>query len=125
MKMESSQGWLALPHKDQLFILILARLSEPITQTSLQSYMYYQLKSISPTASEETLSQQAGLIQTAYTLPQICSAIIWGRLADWPGMGRKKAIISGLIGTAISVLGMGFSSTFTSLIFWRAVGGGE
>ena len=34
-------SWSALPRKDQLFILTLARLSEPLTQTSLQTYMFY------------------------------------------------------------------------------------
>jgi hypothetical protein len=35
--------WGSMPHKDQLLILTLARLAEPITSTSLQSYLYHQV----------------------------------------------------------------------------------
>lgn len=41
--------WRDLPSKKQLAILIIARLSEPLSQTSLQAYMFYQLKSFNPT----------------------------------------------------------------------------
>ncbi|KAI4748290.1 hypothetical protein E4T50_01502 [Aureobasidium sp. EXF-12298] len=116
-------SWMSLPRKDQLFILTLARLSEPLTQTSLQAYMFYQLRSFSPSAPDSTISYQAGMLQAAFTGAQFCTAVFWGRMADWEHMGRKRVILIGLLGTAIGALGFGFSSNFAVALLWRAVGG--
>ena len=37
-----------LPRKGQLAPVYISRLSEPLTQTSLQSYMFYQLENFDP-----------------------------------------------------------------------------
>jgi hypothetical protein len=118
-------SWKSLPRKDQLFILTLARLSEPLTQTSLQAYMFYQLRSFSPSAPDSTISYQAGMLQAAFTGAQFCTAVFWGRMADWEHMGRKRVILIGLLGTAIGALGFGFSSSFAVALVWRAIGGGK
>lgn len=119
--------WRELPKKGQLAILTLARLSEPLTQTSLQSYMFYQLKSFTNAAgeapSDSTVASQAGILAAAFTGAQFCTAIMWGRLADWEGLGRKKVILIGLLGTAIGSLGFGFSGNFAQAVFWRCIGG--
>lgn len=122
---KQSISWSQLPRKDQLVILTLARLSEPLTQTSLQSYMFYQLRSFAPDAPDATISYQAGLLQAAFTGAQFCTAIMWGRLADSERMGRKKVILVGLLGTTIGCLGFGFSSSFAMAFFWRMLGGGK
>ncbi|KAI5211884.1 hypothetical protein E4T42_02582 [Aureobasidium subglaciale] len=116
-------SWMSLPRKDQLFILTLARLSEPLTQTSLQAYMFYQLRSFSPSAPDSTISYQAGMLQAAFTGAQFCTAVFWGRMADWERVGRKRVILIGLLGTGIGALGFGFSSSFGIALLWRAIGG--
>lgn len=120
-------SWKDLPQKGQLAILTLARLSEPLTQTSLQSYMFYQLKSF-PTStgsppSDALVARQAGLLAAAFTFAQFLTAMLWGRLADSEYMGRKRVILIGLLGTAIGSLGFGFSRSFEEAMCWRAVGG--
>ncbi|KAI7602481.1 hypothetical protein KC343_g14836, partial [Hortaea werneckii] len=105
--------WSSLPKKSQLAILTLARLSEPLTQTSLQAYMYYQLKSFRTShdnqpPSDAVVAQQAGLLAAAFTGAQFCTAILWGRLADseHPLLGgRKRVILIGLVGSGIGSLG--------------------
>lgn len=118
-------SWMALPRKDQLAILTLARLSEPLTQTSLQTYMFYQLRSFDPSAPDSKISYQAGLLQAAFTGAQFCTAVMWGRMADSDRMGRKKVILIGLLGTAIGAVGFGFSRTFATALCWRMLGGGK
>jgi hypothetical protein len=74
-------SWRDLPRKDQLIVLTLARLSEPLVQTSLQvpavaaldhlspmlilcqSYMFYMLKWFSPDSPDSVISSQAGILQ--------------------------------------------------------------
>jgi hypothetical protein len=116
-------SWSSLPKKSQLAILTLARLSEPLTQTSLQSYMFYQLKSFPGNPSDSTVARQAGMLAAAFTGAQFCTALLWGRLADWEGMGRKRVVLIGLLGTMVGSLGFGFSRSFGEAMCWRFVGG--
>ncbi|TKA67611.1 hypothetical protein B0A49_09265 [Cryomyces minteri] len=101
---ESPVTWRSLPRKDQLAILTFARLSEPLTQTSLQAYMFYQLKSFNPSASDATISQQAGILTGSFAAAQFLTAMMWGRIADaewW----------------------FGFSNSFTQAMIFRSLGG--
>ena len=120
-------SWSQLPRKGQLTILTLARLSEPLTQTSLQSYMFYQLKSFTnpdgSAPSDATVARQAGILAAAFTGAQFTTAMLWGRAADSEMFGRKRVILIGLLGTAIGSLGFGFSSSFGVAVFWRCAGG--
>lgn len=115
--------WMTLPHKRQLAILGLCRVFDFLQITSLQAYMFYQLKSFDGGLSDSTVSTQAGFLQGAFTAAQFATAIPWGRVADAPWGGRKFVLMVGLLGTAISCLGVAFSTTFTQAIVWRSFGG--
>lgn len=119
-------AWSELPKKSQLAILTFARLSEPLTQQGLQSYMFYQLKSFTRNGeppSDSTVASQAGILAAAFTGAQFLTAIFWGRLADSESFGRKRVILIGLLGTAVGSLGFGFSTSFAVAVFWRCLGG--
>jgi hypothetical protein len=120
---EKPVTWMSLPKKGQLAILTFARLSEPLTQTSLQAYMFYQLKSFDPSLPDSTISAQAGILQGSFTAAQFLTAVWWGRLADAGWMGRKRVLLIGLMGTCISCLGFGFSQSFVSAVVFRTLGG--
>ena len=109
-------SYLALPHKGQLAILCLARLADPLASTSIQvcgssrsrkwslqtdtrqkSYMFYQLRSFDPSASEATISTQAGLLVGAKTAAQVLTGMFWGKLADSELGGRKMVLFIGLM----------------------------
>lgn len=122
-KKEKPVSWRSLPRKDQLLVLMLARLSEPLTQTSLGAYLYYQLESFDPTLPDSTISSQAGLVQAAFPFAQFLTAILWGRFADSEYGGRKRVIYIGLLGTMFSIIGFGFSSSFGMAITFRLFGG--
>ena len=115
--------WSSLPRKGQLALLTISRLSEPLTQTSLQSYMYYQLKSFDTSLPDSTISAQAGMMQAAFTATQFITAILWGRAADSEKIGRKMVLMIGLMGTMVSALGFGFSRSFYTAMFFRSLGG--
>ena len=116
-------SWRDLPHKRQLFILTMARLSEPITQTSLQAYMFYQLKSFDPSLPASTIAAQAGILQGCFTGAQFLTAMLWGRAADADWGGRKRVLLMGLFGTCVSAVGFGFSRSFLQAAIFRFVGG--
>lgn len=120
---EKPVTWASLPKKGQLAILTFARLSEPITQTSLQAYMFYQLRSFNPSLPDSTISAQAGILQGTFTAAQFLTAVFWGRLADAEWMGRKRVLMIGQLGTCISCLGFGFSRSFAVAAVFRTFGG--
>jgi hypothetical protein len=92
--------WMSLPHKRQLAILTVARLSEPLVQTSLQSYMFYQLKSFDKSLPDSVIASQAGIMQGSFTAAQFLTAMMWGRIADSDRGGRKTVLLIGLFGTS-------------------------
>ncbi|KAJ9245303.1 hypothetical protein DTO280E4_3528 [Paecilomyces variotii] len=120
---EKPVTWSSLPKKGQLAILTFARLSEPLTQTSLQAYMFYQLRSFDPSLPDSTISSQAGILQGCFTAAQFLTAVFWGRLADSDWMGRKRVLMIGLFGTCVSCLGFGFSRSFIAAAVFRTIGG--
>lgn len=113
--------WMSLPQKDQLLILALARLSEPLVQTSLRSYLFYQLRSFDKAIPDSAVALQAGIIQASFNAAQLCTAMLWGSFSD--RKGRKLVLLIGLLGTAISCVGFGFSTRFWQAIIFRMIGG--
>jgi MFS family permease len=120
---EKPISWRSLPRKDQLFVITLARLSEPLTQTSLGSYLFYQLQSFDKTLPDATISYQAGVIQAAFPFAQFLTAMLWGRVADSEYGGRKRVVYIGLLGTMCSIIGFGFSQSFPMAVACRCLGG--
>lgn len=47
--------------------------------------------------------------------------MVWGRLSDH--IGRKPCVLLGLLGSALSILGFGFSETFESALMFRVLAG--
>ncbi|PSN62920.1 MFS general substrate transporter [Corynespora cassiicola Philippines] len=119
----SEPTWRNMPNKLQLFVLALSRLVDFWQMASLQSYMVWQLRSFDSALPEAVISHQAGILQGSFTAAQIVTSILWGRAADSPVMGRKNVLLIGLVGTAISCIGVGFSRTFWQAAVWRLLGG--
>ncbi|KAF4125750.1 Major Facilitator Superfamily [Geosmithia morbida] len=120
---EESVSWGDLPRKDQLVVITLARLSEPLVQTSLQAYVFYQLKWFDPSLPDSAISTHAGALHASFTAAQFVTAMLWGRVADSPRAGRKAVILVGLTGTSLSCLGIGFSTAFWQALVFRTLGG--
>jgi MFS family permease len=59
--------------------------------------MFYQLKFFNPSISDSLLSTQAGIIVGAKTAAQVCTGMLWGRLADSAWGGRKTVLMIGLL----------------------------
>ncbi|KAJ5954146.1 hypothetical protein N7501_008425 [Penicillium viridicatum] len=116
--------WMSLPRKGQLALLGLCRVFDFLQIASLQAYMFYQLKSFDPNLSDSDVATQAGILQGAFTAAQFATAIPWGRVADAEWGGRKFVLLVGLIGTAVSCLGVAYSTSFAQAVFWRSFGGG-
>ncbi|KAL4970572.1 ASST-domain-containing protein [Aspergillus stella-maris] len=115
--------WMSLPQKKQLALLGLCRVFDFLQIASLQAYMFYQLKSFDENLSDSDVATQAGILQGAFTAAQFATAIPWGRVADAEWGGRRFVLLVGLIGTAVSCLGVAFATSFAQAVFWRSFGG--
>ncbi|RAQ42130.1 tetracycline-efflux transporter [Aspergillus flavus] len=122
-KSEKPASWSSLPRKGQLAILTLARLSEGLTQSSLQAYLFHQLKSFDSSLPDSTISAQVGIVLGIFPAAQFLTSAWWGRLADANCMGRKRVLLIGLLGTMISYLGFGFSRSLATAVIFRTLGG--
>ncbi|KAK6344129.1 hypothetical protein TWF696_007773 [Orbilia brochopaga] len=120
---EGPVGWLSLPKKKQLILLALCRLSEPISSTSLLSYVYYFIQSLPGAETPQQISRRAGMMVAAFSLCQFVTGMIWGRLSDI--YGRKPVIVIGLMGSMLASLGLGFSTSYRWAVCMRMVSGGS
>lgn len=59
--------------------------------------MFYQLKFFDPSLSDAAISAQAGFLIGAKTAAQVCTGMVWGRVADSENGGRKAVLLIGLI----------------------------
>lgn len=89
-------SYASLPKKKQLAILCLARLADPLASTSINSYLFYQLQWFNSSLSDAEIATQAGLLVGAKTAAQVCSGLVWGRIADSSSGGRKAVLLVGL-----------------------------
>jgi len=116
-------SYMSLPNKGQLALLCMARLVEPLANSSIQSYMFYQLRFFDPSASTATISTRAGILIGAKTAAQVCTGMLWGRLADSELGGRKVVLVIGLMSCCVSYLGYGLARNFPTAIFWQVFSG--
>ncbi|KAI0199742.1 MFS general substrate transporter [Astrocystis sublimbata] len=122
--------WRDLPNKDQLFILALCRLSEPLSNVCLLPYIFYLVRSVLPASDDDTsstdssaarVSEYSGLLLAAFPLAQCVISLPWGRFSD--KHGRRFSILGGLLISVIANIGFGLSKSFATLLFWRILAG--
>lgn len=67
------------------------------------------------------LGYYAGGLAAAFCGAQFSSSVLWGMISD--RYGRKIAIVTGTVGTAIGMLVFGSATTYTQAILGRVLGG--
>jgi MFS family permease len=117
--------WRNLPHKKQLLLLSLCRLSAPLSNACLIPYLYFLVKSIISNPERpntpQHISRITGLLVAAFPVGQMITSMLWGRLSD--EYGRRPAILLGLAVSVIANVAFGFSRSIGMLMFWRIVAG--
>ncbi|EFQ36715.1 major facilitator superfamily transporter [Colletotrichum graminicola M1.001] len=120
---EERSSWRTMPHKDQLIVLGLSRLAEPLTRTSFGTYIYYQIQSWDPTLSSAGIVRQAAWLQTALTTMVMLVSLPISRLADSPRVGRKGVLLMNLGVLGTSTICFGFTRSFTQALMLRILEG--
>lgn len=86
---------------------------------SMFPYIYYMVKDFG--IAENDISFYAGMVTSAFTFAEFSTGMLWGRLSD--KIGRKPVLLTGLAGTALSVLVLGFAPNIWVALIARALGG--
>lgn len=118
-----SVSWASIPGKWQLAVLVMARLAEPLSERSLTSYLFYQLQWLNPDLDPAEIPKQAGYLTAVFAAAQCLTSVWWGHAADNPSLGRKRVLMIGLVGSAMSALGMAFSTSLYAAFFFRFCAG--
>lgn len=84
-------------------------------------YIYFMIQDFHITEDEKRISFYAGLVTSAFTFAEFLTGVFWGRLSD--RIGRKPVLLTGLAGTALSVILFGFAPNLTVALIARALGG--
>ncbi|KAI1349642.1 major facilitator superfamily domain-containing protein [Xylaria sp. FL0043] len=105
----------------QLLVLAICRICEPIAFMGIFPYVYFMIEDFHVTDDASRISFYAGMVTSAFTFAEFSTGLLWGRLSD--KIGRKPVLLTGLAGTALSVLVFGFAPNLTVALLARAIGG--
>lgn len=104
----------------QLAILAVARIAEPMAYTSVFPYLPVMIRSFG--IEQNKVARWAGLTSGVFSISQSITAVAWGRASDT--YGRKPTIIIGLLTTMVCFILWGMSTSLTMAITVRAIQGG-
>lgn len=106
----------------QILLLCYARLFEPIAFFTIFPFvnqMIYDTGAV----EEADVGFYSGLIESLFSLTQMCAMLPWGWLADNPRIGRKPALVSSIVGISICMGLFGMSKTIWQMIVTRCCAG--
>ena len=103
----------------QLVVLSLCRLAEPIALSSVFPYLPEMMESFG--VAEKDVSKWAGIATAIFSLSQAATGVLWGRASDI--LGRKRTILIGMTCTMTCSLLFGFSRSLAWAIVARSMAG--
>lgn len=104
----------------QIFLLCYARFVEPIAFFSIFPYIK-QMAQDNGNLPETDAGFYSGLIESLFSLTQMCVMMFWGRAAD--RFGRKPILVFSLIGVTLATAIFGMAKTILQMILCRCLAG--
>ncbi|KAF2810769.1 MFS general substrate transporter [Mytilinidion resinicola] len=104
----------------QILLLCFARLMEPIAFFGIFPFLNKMIHETGG-VDKADVGFYSGLIESLFSLTQVCVMIAWGRAAD--RIGRKPVLVFSLCGVTIATGAFGFSTSFWQMAFFRCLAG--
>lgn len=111
-----SASYFNMPHKGQIFLILLCRLTEPVIFSSISPYLYYMIKDFGYDEPSK-ISELSTIVMTSFAFGQTLTAVYWGRFSD--KYGRKPALMIGSFGTLVMTIFFGLSKNIYMAIAAR------
>lgn len=106
--------------KAQIFLLCYNRVIEPIAFFSIFPYVNSMIEHVGGIEKED-VGFYSGLIESLFSLTQMCVMIFWGKASD--RYGRKPVLVLSLLGIAIATTLFGMSQSIVQMIVARCFAG--
>ncbi|KXJ93565.1 major facilitator superfamily domain-containing protein [Microdochium bolleyi] len=106
--------------RTQVMLLCYARMVEPIAFFSIFPYINQMLLRNGGLA-EADVGFYSGLIESLFSLTQMCVMMAWGRAAD--RFGRKPVLVGSLVGVSIATSLFGLATSIWQMILFRCISG--
>jgi hypothetical protein len=103
----------------QIFWVCFARIADPVAMFCIFPFVPSMVRSMD--IPEEKVGFYTGLIESMFSVVQMCTMIFWGRLAD--RQGRKPVLIICSAGISVFVVLFGMSRTIWQMILCRCMAG--
>ncbi|OOF94080.1 hypothetical protein ASPCADRAFT_397768 [Aspergillus carbonarius ITEM 5010] len=105
---------------NQLLLLAVCRVAEPIAITSILPYAWSMIKDFHIT-TDQNAAIYAGILVGAYAFSEAITSVFWGALSD--RIGRRPVVLLGCCGTIVSLMMVGLAPTFWVALVGRILGG--
>lgn len=114
-----SPGGNRLP-RGQIFLLCYARMTEPVAFFAIFPYIA-QMVQRNGGLPESDVGFYSGLIESVFSIAQMCCLLFWGRLAD--RIGRKPVLVYSLAGMALGPALFGMARSIRQMVLLRCFAG--
>ncbi|PSN70748.1 MFS general substrate transporter [Corynespora cassiicola Philippines] len=104
----------------QIFLLCFARVVEPIAFFSIFPYINKMIETVGGIEKKE-VGYYSGVIESLFSLTQMCVMILWGKAAD--RFGRKPILVVSLFGISITTSLFGLSKSLWQMVLFRCLAG--
>lgn len=104
----------------QIFLLCCTRVVEPIAFFSIFPYINSMIENVGGIAKED-VGFYCGLIESLFSLTQMCVMIFWGKASD--RYGRKPVLVLSILGISVSITLFGMSQSIAQMVAARCLAG--
>lgn len=106
--------------RGQILLLCYARFMEPIAFFSIFPYIN-QMAQENGNLPDADIGFYSGLIESMYSLTQMCVMMFWGKAAD--RLGRKPVLVFSLVGVTLATVTFGMAKSIWQMILFRCLAG--
>eukprot|EP01112_Ceratiomyxa_fruticulosa_P016045 TRINITY_DN4813_c0_g2_i1.p1 TRINITY_DN4813_c0_g2~~TRINITY_DN4813_c0_g2_i1.p1 ORF type:complete len:566 (-),score=80.97 TRINITY_DN4813_c0_g2_i1:33-1730(-) len=113
-------GITPLPKK-VLFVIAIIYICESFSQTMLYAFVVFMITDFNIASDSRDIGRYVGVLAGSFSIAQFLSSFGWGYLSD--RIGRRKILLIGLAGNAITTIAFGLSVNFPMALASRFLQG--
>ncbi|KAF1935856.1 MFS general substrate transporter [Clathrospora elynae] len=106
--------------RTQILLLCYTSCMSPIAFFSIFPYINFMIEKVG-NVDKEDVGFYSGLIESLFSLTQMCVMIFWGKASD--RFGRKPVLVTSLLGLAVATTLFGMSQSLWQMVLFRCLAG--